>query len=241
MREVIEQLLVLQDRDHRVLRTRAELADIEPHRRLLKEKLAASQAGLEAARHHARHCESERKRLELEVEAKEQLIAKYATQQLGTRNNDEYKAFTRQIEGCRRDIRDLEDEELAVMEQGETADKTVTAASQTARQLKTDLDAQLALLDQREVHLRQALAEAETQRKEFSGKIEESVVTRYERLLDSKGERIVVSVERGVCGGCHMKLARQTILDARAHKQLTLCPNCGRILYYQAGMDVGEA
>lgn len=241
MREVIEQLLVLQDRDHRVLRTRAELADIGPHRRLLKEKLAASQAGLEAARHEARHFESERKRLELEVEAKEQLIAKYATQQLGTRNNDEYKAFTRQIEGCRRDIRDLEDEELAVMERLEAADKTVTSSSQTARQLKADLEAQVALLDQREVNLRQQLAEAEAQRKEFSGTIEESVVSRYERLLDSKGERVVVSVERGVCGGCHMKLARQVILDARAHRQLTLCPNCGRILYYLPGMDVGEA
>lgn len=241
MREVIEQLLILQDRDRRVLRTRAELADIEPHRRLLKEKLAASQASLDAARHEARHLESERKRLELEVEAREQLIAKYSTQQLQTRSNEEYRAFTRQIENCRREIGDLEDQELGVMEKLDAADRTATAASQTAKQLKADLEAQLALLDQREVNLRQQLAEAETQRKEFSGTIEESVVTRYERLLDSKGDRIVVSVERGVCGGCHMKLARQVILDARAHKQLALCPNCGRILYYQPGMDVGEA
>lgn len=241
MREVIEQLLVLQDRDRRVLRTRSELADIEPHRRLLKDKLAASQAGLEAAKQQARHLESERKRLELEVEAREQLIAKYSTQQLQTKSNDEYRAFTRQIENCRREISDLEDQELAVMEQLDAAEKTRAAAARTAAQLKTDLEAQLALLDQREVNLRQQLAEAEKARKNFSGTLEEPVLARYERILASKGERIVVSVERGVCGGCHMKLARQVILDARAARQLVFCPSCGRILYYQPGMDVGEA
>ena len=241
MREVIEHLLSLQVRAPRVLRARAELAEIEPHRRRLQDKLAATQASLEAARQQAHHLESERKRLELEVEAREQLIAKYATQQLQTRNNEEYRAFTRQIENCRREISGLEDQELAVMEQLEAAEKTRAAASQTAKQLKTDLEAQLALLDQREVNLRQQLAEAETARKNFSGTIEEPVLARYERILDSKGERILVSVERGVCGGCHMKLARQVVLDARAAKQLAFCPNCGRILYYQPGMDVGEA
>lgn len=241
MRDVIEQLLILQDRDRRVLRTRSELADIQPHRRLLQDKLAACQAGLEAAKQQARHLESERKRLELEVEAREQLIAKYSTQQLQTRNNDEYRAFTRQIENCRREIGELEDQELAVMEQLDAAERRLAAASQDAKRLKADLEAQLALLDQREVNLRRQLAEAETERKNFSGTLEEPVLARYERILESKGERILVSVERGVCGGCHMKLARQVILDARAARQLAFCPNCGRILYYQPGMDVGEA
>jgi hypothetical protein len=240
MLEAIEKLLVLQERDRRVLRTRGELADIGPQRRLLQEKLAASQAGLEAARLRARQLESERKRLELDVQAKEQLIAKYATQQLQTKSNDEYRAFANQINTCRRDIQALEDEELGVMEKLEAAERTLAAASAEARQLKAGLESQLALLDQREVNLKQQLAEAEALRKEFAATVDAAVLPRYERLLASKGERVLVGVEHGVCGGCHMRLSRQTVLDTRAGQQLVTCPNCGRMLYFTSDMDLTE-
>src|SRR6266480_7487725 len=125
MLETIEKLLILQDRDRKIRRTKAELAEIEPERQTLKAKAASAQAALEIAKTRVKQVESSRKDLELEVEAKKQLIAKYANQQLQTRKNEEYRALTHEIDGCKADITKIEDKEIELMEQAEAAQKEV--------------------------------------------------------------------------------------------------------------------
>ena len=74
MFEPIEKLLILQDRDKQIRRVRTELAHIEPERLGLRSKAASAQSGLESGKHRMKELESRRKDLELEVEAKKQLI-----------------------------------------------------------------------------------------------------------------------------------------------------------------------
>ena len=85
MQETIEKLLVLQDRDRRIHRVQQELAQIGPERDTYHTKATATQAQLEIAKTSIKQIESDRKRLELDVETKKQQIEKYANQQLQTR------------------------------------------------------------------------------------------------------------------------------------------------------------
>ena len=71
--------------------------------------------------------------------------------------------------------------------------------------------------------------------------VEESARGRYERLRKTKGSNVVVSVEHGVCGGCHMKLTTQTMVQCRGQNEVVGCINCGRILYYTRDMDIVAA
>src|SRR4051812_16062786 len=112
MLEMIEKLLILQDRDRQILRVKGELAHIEPERQQLKAKSSGAQSGLEKAKTRVREIESSRKDLELEVEAKKQLIVKYANQQFQTRKNEEYRALAHEIENCKEAIIKIEDQEL---------------------------------------------------------------------------------------------------------------------------------
>ena len=68
MLEAIEKLLVLQDRDRKIRRVQAELAHIEPERQTLKGKSSTAQANLDAGKLRAKQIESERKRLDLDVD-----------------------------------------------------------------------------------------------------------------------------------------------------------------------------
>ena len=61
---------------------------------------------------------------------------------------------------------------------------------------------------------------------------------RYERLVKSKGDNVVVGVQHGVCGGCHMRLPAQILVTCQAQQELVGCINCGRILYYTRDMDL---
>ena len=117
MVDKIEKLLILQDRDRRLRRLRGELAEIEPERHMLKAKASGAQIGLDNAKNKVKEIESKRKELELEVEAKKELIRKYANQQFQTRKNEEYRALAHEIEMCKAAIFKIEDEEIALMEQ----------------------------------------------------------------------------------------------------------------------------
>lgn len=238
MLDVIEKLLTLQNRDHKLLRLRTELSRIEPERQALKARASSTQAGLESARQKAQQIEADRKKLELEVDAKKQQIAKYSLQQFQTKKNEEYRALAHEIEMAREAIARLEDQQLDLMEQGEAAHKEVASAKANADEAKRVVDDQIAGLDQREQTLKQELADLEGNREELASVVEDSARSRYERLLKHKGENVVVGIQHGVCGGCHMKLQRAVVVTCQAHQEIITCPNCGRILYYTRDMDL---
>ncbi len=241
MLEAIEKLLILQNRDRHIRRTESELARIEPERQALGQRLAAAQAAHEAGKQRVMELETERRQLELDVEAKKELIARYANQQLQTRKNEEYRALTQAIEGCQEAIRQIEDRELDLMEQGEAAQREVDRLTREVAQTQAFVEDQLAGLNAREQSLKAEWDQLRQNREELAAAVEESARQRYERLIRSRGDTIVVGIQHGVCGGCHMRLPAQVIVSCRAGQELITCTNCGRILYYTHDMDMAVA
>jgi uncharacterized protein len=241
MLEAIEKLLILQDRDQKIRRVKSELAHIAPERQTLKTKAATAQAELEQAKLRIMQIESSRKDLELEVETKKQMISRYANQQLQTRKNEEYRALSHEIEMCKDAIFKIENQEIELMEQAEAGQKEVLRATQAVNDARKRMDEQVAQLDAREQNLLKELAELEANREALASAVDQSARGRYERLARSKGENVVVGVQHGVCGGCHMKLPPQLLVTCQAEKELVACSNCGRILYYTPDMDLAVA
>jgi predicted nucleic acid-binding Zn-ribbon protein len=149
MLEAIEKLLVLQDRDRKIRRVQAELMQIEPERQTLKGKTAFTQTQLDNAKQRVRQTESDRKRLELDVEAKKTQIERYANQQLQTRKNEEYRALAHEIETCKADINKIEDQEIGLMEQAEAAQKDVVRFGREADEARKLAETQIAQLGER--------------------------------------------------------------------------------------------
>jgi predicted nucleic acid-binding Zn-ribbon protein len=241
MLETIEKLLILQNRDRQILRMQGELARVAPEREMLTAKSAGAQVNLEAAKHRVKQIESDRKKLELDVEAKKSQIEKYGLQQFQTKKNEEYRALAHEIELCKQAIVKLEDQQLELMEKAESAQKDVVAATHGANEAKKLAEGQVANLLAREETLKKELAELEANREQISQAVDEAGRSRYERLLKNKGSNVVVGVQHGVCGGCHMKLPTQVIVSCKAEEGIVTCINCGRILYYTQDMDLAFA
>ena len=239
MQEIIEKLLVLQDRDRKLLRVTQELAHISPERNGLRARAAATQGQMEAAKLRGKQIETERKQHDLEIEAKKTQIEKYANQQLLTRKNEEYKALAHEIEMAKEAIFKIEDAQIALMEQAETAQKEVVRATAEAAAAKKLVDDLIGELDQREANVKQDFAKLTTERAQLASAVDESTRNRYERIFKSKGENVVVGVEHSACGGCHMKLPAQVLISCQAQQgEIVTCPSCGRILYFNRDMDL---
>lgn len=241
MFETIEKLLILQDRDRHIHRVKSELEHIEPERQVLKSRTSGAQTALDNAKTRVKELESRRKDLDLEVQTKKNLIEKYANQQLQTRKNEEYRALAHEIETCKQDIFKIEDQEIELMEQGEAAQKEVVRATGVAAEAKKLMDDQVAHLGAREGNLKKELEQLLSNREQLASAVDESTRSRYERLMKSKGGNVVVGVQHGVCGGCHMKLPTQIVVSCQAQNEIVTCINCGRILYYSRDMDLAVA
>jgi predicted nucleic acid-binding Zn-ribbon protein len=238
MLPIIEALLVLQDKDRRLIRLRAELEAVPVQRQLLQTKAAKTQAAFDEVKKRSTHVESERKRLELEAGTLQQRINKLKSEQLGTRSNDQYKAFQHQIETTEGEIRGLEDRQIEMMEQAEVISKDVQEASKIAAAQKSETDRQLGDLAVREANLKKEFDAVSGERAGLASKVEPIALARYERILKTKGDNVLVGVHRVVCGGCHVKLPMQVCLHAKAQLEIASCPNCGRMLYFTPDMDV---
>ncbi len=241
MLEAIEKLLILQDRDRKIAHAKEELARIAPERRTLQDRAVATQTSLDAAKLHGKTIESKRKDLELEVEAQKQKIQKYSVQQFETKKNEEFRAIGHEIENCKAAIAKFEDQQLELMERAEEAQKAVTSAGALANEAKKQVDSQITNLDAREENLRKELADLESNRAQLASAADESVLSRYERLIKTKGGNAVVGIQHGVCGGCHMKFPAQIILSCKHGGELVTCPNCDRILFFTRDMDMAIA
>ncbi|MFM8878906.1 MAG: zinc ribbon domain-containing protein, partial [Verrucomicrobiota bacterium] len=138
MLPIIEKLLILQDRDRRLIRVRAEVATLPGQRQMIQTKAAAGSAEYEAIKKEAQQLESDRKKLELDADALKDRIGKVRAQQNETRSNDQYKAYEHQIETSQREISRLEDLQLDLMERIEAASRRVEVATKAHAALKTE-------------------------------------------------------------------------------------------------------
>jgi len=63
--------------------------------------------------------------------------------------------------------------------------------------------------------------------------IPKDLIRRYEMIKALNNGTAVVSVWKGVCGGCHMNIPPQLYNELQKSDELLSCPNCSRIIYWQ--------
>ena len=234
----VERLVVLQERDRQLAQLQAELDAIPPQRAGATRRGAAVETTLESAKLKTKQLEADRKQLELEVETRKELIAKYSLQQFQTKRNEEYSALNHEIETCKREITRLDDQQLELMELADAGHRLVREATEQSAHTRRESERILADLAQREQALQKQRAELQAGRTDLAAAVEPGLLARYERIRRTKGDKVVVGVEHGACGGCHVGLPAQVILGCRSAHELVQCPNCGRILFYTRDMDM---
>ena len=200
-------------------------------RRSLEDQSTAASAGLEAIKDKARHIEVQKKNLELDVATRNESIARLRTQQYETRKNDEFAAMGREIERYQKEISDLEDSELNLMEQADLLKARIATEETQTSATKSSIAKQVADLDGKQGILTGRLEELKKERDELAGKVDEDLLDRFNRLFASKGDAAVVALEHDVCTGCHMKITTQTAVRVKGGKEIVSCEQCGRILY----------
>jgi predicted nucleic acid-binding Zn-ribbon protein len=234
MLEILEKLLVIQDRDRRLAQLKAESARIPALIGAVEQRVRAEAARLENAKTELKHIEAERKKLEIEAEARRAQILKYRTQLNQIKSNTEYQALLKEISKAEDDIRRIEDAELELMERLDTLQPALREEQTQLKDVTAKGETEKADLQKRAKLIQEELQQLAAERQRLAAAVEPDALSRYERLLRSKGDFAVVPIKHGNCGGCHINIPPQVVHDARNGSELTSCSYCGRILYWQA-------
>lgn len=232
MSHPLEPIVALQKRDRRLIKIMREVRDIPQRKQDIEAQLAGSTQKLEIANTDRKQIEASLKEIELEVETLKETIIKYKNQQMDAKTNEQYRAFVKEIGTAEREISELEEKELVLMETLERVKGYVQDCTERLAAERAGIADELAELDEREAELKEQLQAMKEDRQRCSANIDPELLRKYTRIMNNKRDYAVVFVEAGGhCGGCHMKLPPQVIHDARNPTKIVACNFCGRIVY----------
>ena len=233
MQDEVRALLILQDRDRRLLALAKDLEKLPQDEARAKAKLAGDEAAVAKAHQALLDCELRVKKIELDAETRRTTIKRLKLQQFETRKNDEFQALGHEITRYEKDLDDFETKELEAMEEVDsyrTAFKDAEAALGRTRKL---VEEDLASVKERHERMEADRKEVAAQREILVKEVPEEILPLYNRLMKTKDGRAIAPLRDGKCEGCHMKLITSTVMKVQSGREIAQCEDCGRILYVE--------
>ncbi|QSR85069.1 zinc ribbon domain-containing protein [Methylacidimicrobium sp. B4] len=224
-------LIELQELDQKIVRLRSELAQLPVAKRRVEAASEEAKRKLQEAKQAQQSTELLRRQMEGEIEELRRRLTRYQAQQMQARKNEEYQALSHEILQVKGEVEREEDEVLLLLEKADDLQIGVKREERKAEEAEEDARRKRKELAEKESRLMSQLAQAEEERERKKRVVETTLLARYQMLVQGHRENAVVPVVHGGCGGCHMKLTRQTLLRAGAAAELAFCENCGRILF----------
>ena len=197
----------------------------------VEKKIATEKAAIETARAELRDLETKKKLLETEIGLAEQKLAKYKTQQVTVRKNDEYQALGHEIENTEKAIGALEEQELGVMFAIDEAKKRFADAEAVLKQNIAGHEARIKAHKERETSLTAELAEAKAMLAAARGPVGEPALRVYDRIA-ARQQPVIVALRGAKCSGCHLKVSSEVESEARKGEKLATCDQCGRMVWF---------
>ena len=231
MLEEIEKLLVIQDRDQKEKDLDSELQRMPIEKDQAGLRLTKVKESVSNVEGSIMENEVAMKNFELDIDTRKDSIAKLKVQQYETRKNEEFTAMQHEIDRYSEDITKLEDSQLELMEKGESLSAQLSEAKAELDKNQQTVDTEISIISERSIQCTNQLEEIKEERKTLSTKIDGDLLDQYNRIFKSKKGIAVCELEKDICTGCHRKVTPTTAAAVRGKKTITLCDQCGRILY----------
>lgn len=234
VKEILRELLELQDVDARLTTVRARLATFPKRLAEVNARLEAGKTTLEKAKESHSTALKDRKRYELDVEQWKDRAKKYKDQAFQVKTNDAYKALQHEIEMAEAEIAKAEDRLLEQMVSGEQYDRQVKAAEKSFREVEEQTRGARADIEGEKATAEREFKLVEEERVRVVKAIPEDMIEHYQRIAKKHGGVAIAEVRGEACSACGARIRPHVfqILRREDVGELYHCELCTRILYY---------
>ena len=182
----------------------------------------------------------DRKKLEGDIQAREQKISKLKDQMLSVKNNEQYRAFLNEIDFIQKEIRQAEDRILELMAESELLEGNVKKADAALQEEKRQVEAEKTQARERTLADQEQLDRLRAQRSEVAAKLPPPTLHTYDRVRKKWAGSAVGEAVGGRCSACQIVIRPQYLQDLKRGDQLMICESCGRFLYYNPAVAFDE-
>jgi len=220
-----------------------QIGQLEENLALIPQKIAEAQtlyknenAEYETAKKNVQDAELEIRAAEKSIAAINEQKRNFQAKTALIKSNDEYRAALIQIEMCDKQISEAETNMLTSMDKLDALKAVLKEKSDSLAAAKKHAEDVCKTFKDEEAACKAKIADLQAQRPELTAKVDEDLLSKYERLRTAKRHKatqpVVVSVNDGCCGRC--RIAVTTQLLSNTHKgQVVYCGSCGAMLYYE--------
>ncbi len=235
----IEQLKQLQEVDIQIANVSREKAELEETLKNDEDSYSSAEQAIEEFDKNFGQLESERKTKEAEIQQTNEMIRRWDARLKEAKSGREYQAFMREINGAKKDIGEIENSVLKIMEDIEKINKNREEQKQKMDEIGKRLQDVSAKNKERISFLSKQIHEFEEQRDTIAKNVSSGLLGMYEQIRKQRNMAIV-AVKKSVCQGCYVNIPPQLYNEVMTNSRIIHCPHCQRILYYEEDRNTAE-
>jgi uncharacterized protein len=175
-----------------------------------------------------------RRRLEKELAEGEARTRNKRMRLNQVRTDKEMQAVAAEVESLKETNQRLEAELLVLMEAAELRGPKIKELTAIVETLQAELAAAEKEIAAQVEDLKVSISKQKVDRDQMTQNIESALLQRYEMIFSRRAGLAVSEARDGTCQGCRMRLPPQLFNELQKHQRIYYCPNCQRILYYEA-------
>jgi hypothetical protein len=174
-----------------------------------------------------------RRRREKDLEVEMERVRKAKTRLFEVKTNKEYQAQLKEIELAEQANAGLEEEILLLMEEMDRRAGELKAREDAFHRTEAELSDRLEAVRSRLHGLEDQEATAQAERAGLAARMDEGLLSTYNRVARGNSGMAVVEVKGGTCQGCFLSIPPQLYNEILKSGPLIQCPFCTRFIYHQ--------
>ncbi|PID38724.1 MAG: hypothetical protein CSA65_02650 [Proteobacteria bacterium] len=234
MREQLKLLEDLQRIDLQLQESEQALADLPSKLQSMKDDVQRIEAILGEEREQLQETQAYKSELEDAQAHDRDLLAKTKSKLASIRTSKEYMATQREFETNRKLTSDREDE-IAKLDQAiKEKEAVISEKEQQLEELRSHVADEAKETENRLVEIESTAKGQRSVRQQKAEAIQKGLLRKYDRIRRVRQGTAVVPATDGVCTGCRMQLPPQLYNILQRQESIEQCPNCQRIVFYEA-------
>jgi predicted nucleic acid-binding Zn-ribbon protein len=212
-----------------MLQIRKQLKLFPPKLEALDRRIAQEKEELERHRRARTDHGAERRKLEGDVQELEAKIERERARLMEVKTNKEYAAVNHEIDILREKIDNRETRILELIEDEESHSQDIDESEKRFDAFLAEIEEERQRIDEQVRTKKEKLVRLGSARERQREKIPQDVLAKYDRLSERHPGDVVVPAVRNHCGGCHLNLVSQRMVEIRQMKSFIQCEGCLRI------------
>ena len=235
--EEIARLISLQAIDRELQGLEGSLATIAGRVQELRQEIDQAQAELDALSNEDQLATTNRRALEKELAEGEANIRNKRMRLNQVRTDKELQALGHEVETLKETNQRMESDLIVLMEAADPRTKRIEEIKEIVAQRTTELQAEEKEIAAQVEDLKVSIRKQRVDRDLMINGMPASLLQRYDMIFSRRAGVAVVSAKGGTCQGCRMRLPPQFYNEIQRHEQIYYCPNCQRVLYFEANRE----